>query len=45
MNNKQYLQLWLSEQIPVSEWLRLLDENPKLEKLYRNHLKIKNVDV
>ena len=34
----QYLEMWLSEQIPTDEWLRLLKENSKVRKLYNKHL-------
>ena len=35
---EQYLEMWLSEQIPVSEWIKLLDSDPKLETLYNKHI-------
>lgn len=35
---EQYLQMWLSEQIPIDEWLELLDRDPKLESLYNKHI-------
>ena len=39
---KLYLQMWLSEQIPTDEWLRILNERPDIAKLYAKHLKEKN---
>ena len=37
-----YLQLWLSEQIPIDEWKRILDERKDVKELYEKHLEIKN---
>ena len=39
-----YLQMWLSEQIPTSEWLRLLKERTDVNELYQKHLENKNVE-
>ena len=39
---KVYLQLWLSEQIPTGEWLRILREMPEVKKLYNMHMESKN---
>tara|TARA_Y100001938_G_C7939278_1_gene353449 strand:- start:516 stop:659 length:144 start_codon:yes stop_codon:yes gene_type:complete len=38
---QQYLEMWLSEQIPTSEWLRILDSRPDVKELYEKHLKEK----
>ena len=41
----QYLEMWLSEQIPTKEWLRILKENSEVRKLYNKHTKrIKNME-
>ena len=37
-----YLQLWLSEQIPIDEWKRILEERKDVKELYQKHLEIKN---
>ena len=37
---EQYLQMWLSEQIPTNEWLRILDERNDVNELYQKHLEI-----
>ena len=37
-----YLQLWLSEQIPIAEWKRILEERKDVKELYQKHLEIKN---
>ena len=37
-----YLQLWLSEQIPISEWKRILEERKDVKELYEKHLEIRN---
>ena len=37
-----YLQLWLSEQIPIDEWKRILDERKDVKELYEKHLEGKN---
>ena len=39
---KVYLQLWLSEQIPIDEWKRILDERKDVKELYEKHLEIRN---
>ena len=35
---EMYLEMWLSEQIPTGEWLRLLEWRPDIKKLYEQHL-------
>ena len=35
-----YLQLWLSEQIPIGEWKRILEERKDVKELYLNRYKI-----
>ena len=35
---EQYLQMWLSEQIPIDEWLRILEEMPDVKELYNEHM-------
>ena len=37
-----YLQLWLSEQIPINEWKRILEERIDVKQLYEKHLERKN---
>ena len=37
-----YLELWLSEQIPVGEWKRILEERKDVKELYEKHLEIRN---
>ena len=39
---KVYLQLWLSEQIPTDEWMRILKERKDVKELYKKHLEIRN---
>ena len=39
---KQYLEMWLSEQIPTDEWLRILEERTDVNELYQKHLEMKN---
>tara|TARA_R100001079_G_scaffold96211_1_gene59460 strand:- start:419 stop:559 length:141 start_codon:yes stop_codon:yes gene_type:complete len=39
---KVYLQLWLSEQIPIREWQRILKERKDVKQLYEKHLEIRN---
>ena len=34
--------MWLSEQIPTSEWMRILEERPDVDELYQKHLEKKN---
>ena len=34
---QQYLQMWLSEQIPTDEWIRILKENSEVRELYNKH--------
>tara|TARA_Y100000593_G_scaffold75566_1_gene139435 strand:+ start:298 stop:453 length:156 start_codon:yes stop_codon:yes gene_type:complete len=35
---EMYLEMWLSEQIPMGEWLRLLEWRPDIKELYHKHL-------
>ena len=37
---QMYLEMWLSEQIPTNEWLRILDERNDVNELYKKHLEI-----
>ena len=37
---QMYLEMWLSEQIPTNEWLRILDERNDVNELYQKHLEI-----
>ena len=39
---EQYLQMWLSEQIPTDEWLRILKERADVNELYQKHLEKTN---
>ena len=39
---EMYLQMWLSEQIPTNEWLRILDERNDVNELYQKHLEMNN---
>ena len=36
---EMYLQMWLSEQIPSLEWMRILEERSDVKKLYKKHLR------
>ena len=38
---KVYLQLWLSEQIPIGEWKRILEERKDVKELYEKHYNFK----
>tara|TARA_Y100001938_G_C8040554_1_gene405939 strand:- start:344 stop:565 length:222 start_codon:yes stop_codon:yes gene_type:complete len=38
---EQYLEMWLSEQIPTSEWMRLLEWRPDIKEVYEKHLEEK----
>ncbi len=38
---QQYLEMWLSEQIPTNEWLRILEERTDVKELYEKYLKEK----
>ena len=40
---KMYLEMWLSEQIPTFEWIRILKERSDVKKLYKKHLENKYV--
>ena len=35
---EMYLQMWLSEQIPTNEWLRILKDMPDVKELYNKHM-------
>ncbi len=35
---KQYLEMWLSEQIPVKEWQHIIAENIEVRERYIKHL-------
>ena len=39
---QMYLDMWLSEQIPTNEWMRILKENIDVNKLYQKHLENKS---
>jgi hypothetical protein len=39
---EQYLEMWLSEQIPTDEWLRILQDRKDIKDLYEKHLGDKN---
>ena len=39
---QMYLEMWLSEQIPTREWLRILEERPDVDELYQKHLEKNN---
>ena len=39
---EQYLSMWLSEQIPIMEWQRILKEKTDVNELYQKHLENKN---
>ena len=39
---EMYLEMWLSEQIPTGEWLRLLEWRSDINELYQKHLEKKN---
>ena len=39
---EQYLEMWLSEQIPTDEWLRILKDRKDVKDLYEKHLGDKN---
>ena len=38
----QYLEMWLSEQIPQKEWIRILLERNDVKELYHKHLESQN---
>ena len=29
-----YIEMWLSEQIPVRDWIEILEERPDVKKMY-----------
>tara|TARA_B100000519_G_C13861301_1_gene259075 strand:- start:77 stop:217 length:141 start_codon:yes stop_codon:yes gene_type:complete len=39
---EMYLQMWLSEQIPTLEWLRILEERTDVKELFNKHLENKD---
>ena len=39
MKPKDYLDMWLSEQIPSLEWARILEERSDVKELYKKHLR------
>jgi hypothetical protein len=39
---EQYLSMWLSEQIPIDEWLRILKERKDVSELYTEHMNRRN---
>ena len=41
---EQYLEMWLSEQIPTDEWLRILKERTDVNELYQKHLEKRDVE-
>tara|TARA_R100000742_G_C4273706_1_gene93363 strand:- start:874 stop:1080 length:207 start_codon:yes stop_codon:yes gene_type:complete len=41
VTSQQYLDMWLSEQIPTNEWLQILEERSDVRKLYNKHMESK----
>ena len=41
---EDYLDMWLSEQIPSLEWARILNERNDVKELYKKHLREKRND-
>ena len=39
---QQYLEMWLSEQIPIDEWLSILKERKDVRKFYNSYKEKKN---
>ena len=39
---EMYLEMWLSEQIPASEWFRILEWRSDIKELYEKHLESRN---
>ena len=39
---EMYLSMWLSEQIPAKEWLRILNKRKDVKTLFDKHLESKN---
>jgi hypothetical protein len=39
---EQYLSMYLSEQIPESEWQKILEWRTDIKELYQKHLENKN---
>jgi len=31
---EQYIEMWLSEQIPTQDWLQILEERPDVKEMY-----------
>jgi hypothetical protein len=42
---QQYLDMWLSEQIPIPDWLGILGTRKDVQKLYNEHLEKKNEKI
>ena len=40
---KQYLEMWLSEQITTPEWIQILEQRSDVKKAYHEHLEKRNV--
>ena len=38
VTSKQYLEMWLSEQIPTQDWLEILKDRSDVNELYQKHL-------
>tara|TARA_Y100001938_G_scaffold149193_1_gene235227 strand:+ start:312 stop:470 length:159 start_codon:yes stop_codon:yes gene_type:complete len=39
---KQYLSMWLSEQIPTQDWLDILKERSDVRDLYNKHMEMRD---
>ena len=39
---EQYLEMWLSDQIPTADWLRLLEWRDDIKEVYEKYLEDKN---
>ena len=39
---QMYLEMWLSEQIPLSEWMRILEERKDVKMFYNSYKEKKN---
>jgi len=44
VTSEMYLQMWLSEQIPINEWLRILEEMTDVREIYNKHMMGKKND-
>ena len=42
---EQYLSMWLSEQIPIMEWQRIIKQKTDVNELYQKHLENKNDQI